>query len=197
MLLTFIGLKKYRIFFPSFTSRPHVKNRVNKQSLLLSFTTIRIFRQVLISGLKSWADVNYFCVKLLRIKSICLLTIPGAPKAAEQQTKETIPGLMQTPLTQPSVPGQTLQIPGLNAPAADTTQTAQFSQTQLQGQTTLLGQQQQQQPSPLVPPPLPPSPFGSQMGQKPMMPMPGISVSDNGAGLLQIDRNETKTSCAI
>jgi len=88
------------------------------------------------------------------------------------------------------MPGQTPQIPGLNAPTADATQTAQFSQTQLQGQTPLLGQPQQQQPSPLVPPPLPPSPFGSQLGQKPMIPMPGLSVSDNGAGSLHIETKQ-------
>lgn len=114
--------------------------------------------------------------------------IPGVPKTTEQQTKEAIPGLAQTPLTQPPMPGQIPQIPGLNAPTTDTTQTTQFSQNQLRGQTPLLGQQQL--PSPLVPPPLPPSPFGSQMGQKPMMPMPGLSVSDNGAGSLRIETNQ-------
>ena len=131
-------------------------------------------------------------LNLSSIRSICLSIIPGAPQAAEQQIKETIPGLVQTPLTQLSMPGQTPQIPGLNAPITDAPQTAQFSQTQLQGQTPLLGQQQQ--PSPLVPPPLPPSPFGSQLGQKPVLPMPGASASDNGAGSLQID-TKTKPRC--
>jgi len=129
------------------------------------------------------ANPSRYSPKISYVRNFDTNQLLGLPKPAEQQTKETIPGLAQTPLTQPSMPGQTPQIPGLNAPTADATQTAQFSQTQLQVQTPLLGQPQQQQPSPLVPPPLPPSPFGSQLGQKPMISMPGLSVSDNGAAM--------------
>jgi len=116
----------------------------------------------------------------------------GAPKATEQQTKETIPGLSQTPLTQPAVPGQKSQvpgqtqpqIPGLTAPLGDASQMTQFSQTQMQGQTPLLPGQPQQ-PSPLAPPPPPVSPFASnlQMAQKPLIPLTGNSP-DNGADML-------------
>ena len=120
----------------------------------------------------------------LSIKVVCT-HFTGVLKVTETQTKETIPGLMKTPSAQPTTPGQTPQIPGLSVPAADATQMAQFAQTQLRGQTPLPGLQQQ--PSPLVPPPLPPSPFGSNppLGQNPMMPQPPVAL-DNNAGILKV-----------
>ncbi|KAJ7382462.1 hypothetical protein OS493_034622 [Desmophyllum pertusum] len=137
------------------------------------------------------ANPSRYNPKISYVRDYASNDLLGAPKVEEQQTKETIPGLMQTPLTPPSIPGQTPQlpgqtpqIPGLNVLSPEATQMAQFSQTQMPGQQTppLLGQQQQ--PTPLVPPPLPPSPFGSipQMGQKPMMPLPGVPL-DNSAGM--------------
>lgn len=128
-----------------------------------------------------WNEINQI---------LSIITFPGAPNPAEQQTKETISRLSQTPLLQVSAPGQTAQmpgqtpnIPGLTAPVGDATQATQFAQTQMQGQTPLLPGQPLQ-PSPLAPPPLPVSPFASNlpMGQKPLMPMAGIPL-DNGKGM--------------
>lgn len=122
----------------------------------------------------------------------------GAPEPTEPETKETIPGLPQTPLIEssilgqspqlpgqtPPVPGQTSQIPGLTSPLGDTAQIAQFSQAQQQGQTPHLPGQTQQ-PSPLAPPPLPVSPFSSNpqtQGQQPVLSLPEAPL-DNGAAM--------------
>ena len=127
-----------------------------------------------------------------------ILTLLGAPEPTEPETKETIPGLPQTPLIEssilgqspqlpgqtPPVPGQTSQIPGLTSPLGDTAQIAQFSQAQQQGHPPHLPGQTQQ-PSPLAPPPLPVSPFSSNpqtQGQQPVLSLPGAPL-DNGAGL--------------
>lgn len=122
---------------------------------------------------------------ILLSTNISRLQFSGVPKVTQTETKETVPSLTQTQLVQPTTPGQPPQIPGLRGPAADATQMAQFSQTQMQGQNPLISLQQP--PSPLAPPPLPPSPFGSNppVEQNPMMPQPGISPGNN-AGMQEI-----------
>ena len=131
-----------------------------------------------------------------RLKHFSLI-LPGAPKPTEQQTKETIPGLSQTPLTQPSalgqtpplpgqtpqIPGQTPQIPGLTAPLQDATQPTQLLQNQLQGQAPS-SPGPPQMPSPLAPPPLPASPFSSSPqtpGQQPLFPPSGAPFDNAGS----------------
>ncbi|XP_022801241.1 uncharacterized protein LOC111338939 [Stylophora pistillata] len=132
------------------------------------------------------ANPSRYNPKISYVRDFKTNALLGVPKVTETQTKQTIPGLTQTPLVQLTTPGQAPQIPGLSGPAADVTQMAQFSQTQMQGENPVPGLQQL--PQPLAPPPLPPSPFGSSppVEQNPMMPQPGISLGNNAAMQLPI-----------
>lgn len=132
------------------------------------------------------ANPSRYNPKISYVRDFKTNALLGVPKVTQTETKETVPSLTQTQLVQPTTPGQPPQIPGLRGPAADATQMAQFSQTQMQGQNPLISLQQP--PSPLAPPPLPPSPFGSNppIEQNPMMPQPGISPGNNAGMQLPV-----------
>lgn len=132
------------------------------------------------------ANPSRYNPKISYVRDFKTNALLGVPKVTQAETKETIPSLTQTQLVQPTMPGQPPQIPGQRGPAADATQMAQFSQTQMQGQNPLISLQQP--PSPLAPPPLPPSPFGSNppVEQNPMMPQPGISPGNNAGMQLPV-----------